>query len=259
MEDKEISLKACPLCGDDDVTIIPTTVMVRGEETEKYYVVCCNCEAQTRAFGTMEQAVKAWNERRGDDGLQNTLNDLREALRINALKLKDADAAAHEANPVARWCFGNTSIAQNGQGLVDVVHDLNVHPWPVESGSVEAAKAWHIVEHIPPVCVTETGARLDIETPYGASAGFFHDPTHCNPCDEVTFEHFDPDYRGLVIVGFVGGSRRGSLILAAQKAHGAGHNTLRYLTYQPKPWRIVSLHWTSDGNVNVVLEKRAEG
>lgn len=126
---------------------------------------------------------------------------------------------------------------------VDIVHDLNLHPWPVESDSVEAAKAWHIVEHIPPVAVTERGtrrpfiefmnecwrvlkpgARIDIETPYGSSEGFYHDPTHCNPCDEVTFEHFDPTYS-------------------------------RFYTYQPRPWKIVSLHWTKDGNVNVVMEK----
>jgi predicted SAM-dependent methyltransferase len=129
---------------------------------------------------------------------------------------------------------------------VDIVHDLNLHPWPVESGSVEAAKAWHIVEHIPPVAVTEkgtrrpfiefmdecwrvlqTGARIDIETPHGASDSFLHDPTHCNPVDELTFEHFCPEYR-------------------------------RYLTYSPRPWRMVSLRWTRDGNVNVVLEKITE-
>jgi predicted SAM-dependent methyltransferase len=129
---------------------------------------------------------------------------------------------------------------------VDILHDLNVHPWPVEANSVLQAKAWHIVEHIPPVCVTEkgtrrpfiefmnecwrvlrVGARIDIETPYGSSAGFVHDPTHCNQVDEVTFEHFDPGYR-------------------------------RYMTYMPKPWKIVCLAFTTDGNVNVVLEKRAE-
>ena len=130
---------------------------------------------------------------------------------------------------------------------VDIVHDLNVHPWPVESGCVEAAKAWHIVEHIPPVAVTEMGTRrpflefmdecwrvlqvgahLDIETPHGLSIGFLHDPTHCNPCDEITFEHFDPTFR-------------------------------RYRTYQPRPWKIVSLHADREGNINVILAKRAEG
>lgn len=127
---------------------------------------------------------------------------------------------------------------------VDIVHDLNVHPWPIESESVEFAKAWHILEHIPPTCVTEkgtrrpfiefmnemwrvmkAGARVDIETPYGGSAGFLHDPTHCNPITAVTFEHFDPEYT-------------------------------RYMTYQPKPWTIVELRYTEDGNVNVILEKR---
>jgi len=29
----------------------------------------------------------------------------------------------HEANPVARWCFGNTSIAQNGQGFIKFVKE----------------------------------------------------------------------------------------------------------------------------------------
>jgi hypothetical protein len=129
---------------------------------------------------------------------------------------------------------------------VDIVHDLNMQPWPVESGCVEMAKAWHIVEHIPPVAVTErgtrrpfiefmdecwrvlrVGARIEIETPHGASDGFLHDPTHCNPCDELTFAHFDPEYP-------------------------------RYRTYQPKPWRIVDLRWARDGQLNVILEKRAE-
>ncbi len=129
---------------------------------------------------------------------------------------------------------------------VDIIHDLNMRPWPVEAESIDQAKAWHIVEHIPPVCVTEkgtrrpfiefmdecwrilkSGARINIEAPHGASDGFLHDPTHCNPVDEITFEYFDPDFR-------------------------------RYLTYQPRPWRIVELHWTWDGNVNVVLEKRLD-
>jgi phage terminase large subunit-like protein len=29
----------------------------------------------------------------------------------------------HEANPVARWCFGNTSIARNGQGYIKFVKE----------------------------------------------------------------------------------------------------------------------------------------
>lgn len=128
---------------------------------------------------------------------------------------------------------------------VDLVHDLNMHPWPVESGSIDEAKAWHIVEHIPPVCVTvrgtrrpfiefmdecwrvmRVGGRVDIETPHALNPMFWADPTHCNPCTEVTFENFDPDYQ-------------------------------RYQTYSPRPWRIVSRRWDEQGQINVVLEKRA--
>lgn len=128
---------------------------------------------------------------------------------------------------------------------VDIVHDLNTHPWPIESGSVEAAKAWHIIEHIPPVAVTEhgtrlpfiefmnecwrvmtVGARMDIELPYGSSEGFKNDPTHCNPCNEATWEYFDPDFQ-------------------------------RYQYYRPQPWKIVSCSFAREGLMNVVLEKRA--
>lgn len=129
---------------------------------------------------------------------------------------------------------------------VDIVHDVNVHPWPIEAESVDRAKAWHIVEHIPPTVVTEngtrfpfiefmdecwrvlkSGARIDIECPHGASDGFMHDPTHCNMLDEFTFEYFTPDSR-------------------------------RYLVFQPKPWKLVELRWSRDGNINAILEKMKE-
>lgn len=130
---------------------------------------------------------------------------------------------------------------------VDIIHDLNKHPWPIKDESVEKAVAWHIIEHIPPVVVTEQGTRftfiefmnecwrilkpgaeIDIECPYAGSVVFFHDPTHCNDITEITFEYFDPDFQ-------------------------------RYQVFQPKPWKIKYRHWTIDGNVNVVLEKRKKG
>jgi phage terminase large subunit-like protein len=30
---------------------------------------------------------------------------------------------SHENNPVARWCFGNTSVAKNGSGLIKYVKE----------------------------------------------------------------------------------------------------------------------------------------
>lgn len=145
---------------------------------------------------------------------------------------------------------GSTWTGMDIQKLpgVDIVHDVNVHPWPIEAESVDQAKAWHIVEHIPAVCVTErgtrfpfiefmdecwrvlkVGARIDIECPRGTSETFLHDPTHCNHITEATWEYFCPEFR-------------------------------RYLVFQPKPWKIVNLHFTilKDANVNVVLEKIKE-
>jgi hypothetical protein len=30
--------------------------------------------------------------------------------------------------------------------------------------------------------------------PYGANHFFVQDPTHCNPCNEITWQYFDPTY-----------------------------------------------------------------
>lgn len=126
---------------------------------------------------------------------------------------------------------------------VDIVHDVNMHPWPVPNNSIDEAHAWHIVEHIPPVVLTAAGtrflfiefmnecwrvlkpdAKIDIECPHGGSEVFLHDPTHCNHVTEVTWEYFDPRYD-------------------------------RYKVFSPKPWTIEKIHATRDGNVNVVLIK----
>jgi predicted SAM-dependent methyltransferase len=127
---------------------------------------------------------------------------------------------------------------------VNIVHDLNVHPWPIESNSVLIAHAWHIVEHIPPVSITPSGtvfpfinfmnecwrvlrvgSILSVETPHGASDNFLNDPTHCNPITENTWKYFDPEHQ-------------------------------QYQIYRPQPWSIHALHATRDGNVSVELVKQ---
>lgn len=47
--------------------------------------------------------------------LTNPLNETERLLKERKL--------THEPNPVARWCFGNTSIARNGQGLIKYVKE----------------------------------------------------------------------------------------------------------------------------------------
>lgn len=129
---------------------------------------------------------------------------------------------------------------------VDIVHDVNIHPWPLPSECVLLAVCSHLVEHIPPAAirpdgstwfpfvafmdelwrVCKVGAEVAISLPHGSSQGFLQDPTHCNPCNERTWAYFDPDQ-------------------------------ILWTIYKPKPWRIKHLNWSPVANVEVALVKRA--
>jgi len=130
---------------------------------------------------------------------------------------------------------------------VDVVHDFEEFPWPLPDESCLRAIASHVVEHINPAKfgmikfmdeiwrVLKFDGQLMISTPYAGSKGYWQDPTHMNPCNEITFAYFDP---------------------LAVTAYGDG--TL-YKIYKPKPWRITErFFWDVAGNMEIVLEKRRE-
>lgn len=119
---------------------------------------------------------------------------------------------------------------------VDIVHDLEEFPWPVEDNCVMVAVASHVVEHIKPWFsipfmdevwrVLAPGAVFAVATPYPGSRGFWQDPTHCNGWNEATWQYFDPRYP-------------------------------LYFIYKPKPWRINKGFpiWQANGNMEVLLEK----
>lgn len=122
---------------------------------------------------------------------------------------------------------------------VDIVHDLEKFPWPVESNSVTIAIASHFLEHVKPwlsidlmnevwrvLCVGGTFAAV---VPYPGSRGFWQDPTHCNGWSEVTFQYFDPSYP-------------------------------LYNIYEPSPWAIRKGFpiWQPMGNLEVILEKKED-
>lgn len=127
---------------------------------------------------------------------------------------------------------------------VDIVHDLNNIPWPLDDESCLRAFASHYVEHINPADfgfikfmnevwrILKPEAQFAIATPYAGSPGYWQDPTHINPCNEVTWAYFDPE---------------------ATSKYGDG--TL-YRIYRPKPWKIQHLSWDVLGNIEVILGKR---
>lgn len=133
---------------------------------------------------------------------------------------------------------GETWVGIDFQALpgVDIVHDLTVFPWPLESDSVLTAVASHVVEHIPPANlgfvkfmdevwrVMKMGGEFAIVTPHGYSPGYLQDPTHCNPCNENTWLYFAKDhpYRSF---------------------------------YNCKPWAIKYLAFDYTANIDLVLVK----
>lgn len=80
----------------------------------------------------------------------------------------------------------------------DIVHDLNVVPWPLADGSVDVVLALHVLEHLdnlPQIMeeiyrVAKHKTRIIIEVPYFRSVGAFQDPTHKHFFTTRTMDYF---------------------------------------------------------------------
>lgn len=119
---------------------------------------------------------------------------------------------------------------------VDIVHDLEVFPYPLENESCLTIIGSHIVEHIKPWLmidfmnelwrIMKIEGKLALSLPYGWSFGYIQDPSHCNPCNEATWQYFDPKYP-------------------------------LYKIYGPKPWEIEKgfPSYQVTGNMEVLMRK----
>ena len=122
---------------------------------------------------------------------------------------------------------------------VDIVHDLEVFPYPLPDESCLCVIGSHIIEHIKPWLtidfwnelwrIMKPGGQLALATPYGKSEGFVQDPTHCNPYNVASFQYFDPRYP-------------------------------LYEIYQPSPWELEKGFpvWQITGNMESLLRKISE-
>jgi predicted SAM-dependent methyltransferase len=133
---------------------------------------------------------------------------------------------------------GFTGMDKRDLPGVDIVHDLEVFPWPIETASYATVTGSHIFEHIKPWLVIDfmneihriliPMGQLALSMPYGWSKGYIQDPTHCNPANEVTWQYFDPDYE-------------------------------LYKIYEPKKWKIDKgfPQYQANGNLEVLLKTRS--
>lgn len=119
---------------------------------------------------------------------------------------------------------------------VDIVHDIEQFPWPIDNEAVLDIFCSHIIEHVKPWLmldlmnemwrVMKPGGQLVISMPYGVSFGFVQDPTHCNACNEATWQYYDPRYP-------------------------------LWHIYKPQPWLIQRgfPQWFAQGNMEVLMRK----
>jgi predicted SAM-dependent methyltransferase len=122
---------------------------------------------------------------------------------------------------------------------IDIVHDLEVFPYPLPDEVCSVIVGSHIVEHIKPWLtidlfnelwrIMQPDGKLVLATPYAGSRPFWQDPTHCNGFNEVTWQYFDPDYP-------------------------------LYDIYKPKPWLIEKGFptWQANGIIEVIMDKRCD-
>lgn len=81
-------------------------------------------------------------------------------------------------------------------GYVDVIHDLDITPYPFENNSASEIHLYHVLEHLhEPLKKLEElhrilmpGGRLFIRVPHFSSMGAFSDITHIRPFGYISFD-----------------------------------------------------------------------
>ncbi len=84
---------------------------------------------------------------------------------------------------------------------VDVVHDLNVMPWPFPANEFDEILLSHVLEHLPHTLpameelwrVSKPGAKVTIRVPFWNSFHAFRDPTHYRTFHGESFDFYDPE------------------------------------------------------------------
>lgn len=95
---------------------------------------------------------------------------------------------------------GYVNVDAVRQPGVDVVHDLDIFPWPFKDGEAAEIQAFDVYEHVDyPLefmgeChrILQPGGTLYIHTAYWRNSDSFRDPTHKRFLTEESFDYWVP-------------------------------------------------------------------
>lgn len=84
---------------------------------------------------------------------------------------------------------------------VDIIHNLNVFPYPFKTNEADDLLLENILEHLPNTIavmeelwrISRNSGTLHISVPYYNSQGAHTDPTHVRFFSEHSFDYFAPD------------------------------------------------------------------
>ncbi len=95
---------------------------------------------------------------------------------------------------------GSTGIDFIELDGVDIVHDLNLFPYPIQDSSFDKVLMRNIIEHVANIIKTmeevhriaKPGATVEIHTPHFSSYTSWTDPTHLWHLGTQSFDYFCP-------------------------------------------------------------------
>ena len=97
---------------------------------------------------------------------------------------------------------GSIAVDSNPVTNPEVLHDLNVIPYPFESSSVDEVRLDNVLEHLDDVIaiiteiyrISKPGAKVVISVPYFRGRFAFIDPTHRHFFTVDSMTYFDPEH-----------------------------------------------------------------
>lgn len=93
---------------------------------------------------------------------------------------------------------GAVTVDRSPLASPDILHDLDIFPWPIESNGFDLIVCREVVEHLADLVrameeihrIGRPGARAHITTPHFSCSNSFTDPTHRRHLGFYSFDYF---------------------------------------------------------------------